>query len=87
MLLGSAVGFSAGVLASFLTHPFDVLKTRVQLEPLVYKGLFRSLALILRVSGISSIGSHATMRTHLLAHLDDRMRVPLPFLLASHLDS
>merc|ERR1711953_900173 len=44
-------GISAGLLASLVTHPADVVKTRMQLEPLIYPSVTKACKQILVLSG------------------------------------
>jgi len=44
-------GISAGLLASLVTHPADVVKTRMQLEPLIYPSVTKACNQILVLSG------------------------------------
>lgn len=44
-------GISAGLLASMVTHPADVVKTRMQLEPLRYSTVLKACRQILLTSG------------------------------------
>ncbi|KAI9137875.1 mitochondrial carrier domain-containing protein [Paraphysoderma sedebokerense] len=45
-------GLTAGFLATLTTQPFDMLKTRVQLQPEVYKNMFHGTRIIIKESGI-----------------------------------
>jgi solute carrier family 25 protein 38 len=40
--------FSAGLAATTITHPFDVLRARIQLQPTVYTNAFRAATKIYR---------------------------------------
>lgn len=44
-------GLSAGLLASLVTHPADVVKTRMQLEPLAYRSVVQACKQILELNG------------------------------------
>lgn len=44
-------GITAGLLASLVTHPADVVKTRMQLEPLIYPSVTKACTQILGLSG------------------------------------
>merc|ERR1712020_259763 len=44
-------GIAAGLLASLVTHPADVVKTRMQLEPLMYPSAAKACKQILVLSG------------------------------------
>jgi len=44
-------GISAGLLASLVTHPADVVKTRMQLEPLIYPSVTKACKQIVVLSG------------------------------------
>jgi len=46
-----ACGITAGFLASLVTHPADVVKTKMQIQPHVYSNLTRTTKLILLKSG------------------------------------
>ena len=45
-------GILAGTFATILTHPFDVIKTRMQLDPIVNKGFFKTLMTIATKDGL-----------------------------------
>lgn len=51
MSINSFSAVMAAILATTITGPFDTIKTRVQLEPLVFKGFWRSAKLILQRDG------------------------------------
>jgi solute carrier family 25 protein 38 len=42
----------AATFATLLTHPFDVVKTRMQLDPVLNKSLIKTLTLIVRKDGL-----------------------------------
>jgi hypothetical protein len=42
-------GVAAGFLSTVITHPFDMLKTRMQLKPAEYKNVFQGARKILLV--------------------------------------
>lgn len=44
-------GINAGLLASLVTHPADVVKTRMQLEPLIYPSVTKACKKIVVLSG------------------------------------
>lgn len=46
-----ACGITAGFLASLVTHPADVVKTKMQIQPQVYSNISRTVRLILVRSG------------------------------------
>merc|ERR1711974_327310 len=46
-----ACGIAAGFLASLVTHPADVVKTKMQIQPQVYSNLTRTTKLIMVKSG------------------------------------
>jgi len=48
-----ACGITAGFLASLVTHPADVVKTKMQIQPQVYSNLSKTVRLILVRSGPS----------------------------------
>jgi solute carrier family 25 protein 38 len=43
-------GVVAGMTATILTQPFDMLKTRMQLKPTIYKNLLQAATKVLKVS-------------------------------------
>ncbi|KAK9719009.1 hypothetical protein K7432_005087 [Basidiobolus ranarum] len=49
-LVNGVSGIFAGITATTLTHPFDVLKTRMQLQPSEYRNSFQSTVKILQVT-------------------------------------
>jgi hypothetical protein len=44
-------GLTAGLLSTIITHPIDVIKTRMQLDPRGHIRFFRSVSLILKEDG------------------------------------
>lgn len=51
-LVNMGSGIIAGFAATVITHPFDVLKTRIQLEPLKYRNFFQAGKHIWNTTGI-----------------------------------
>jgi Mitochondrial carrier protein len=47
--LTTCAGVLAGVTATCFTQPFDMLKTRMQLKPLVYRNLWSSAKKVIAV--------------------------------------
>lgn len=48
-----ACGLTAGLLASFVTHPFDVVKTKMQLERAAYRNFLSAILIIHRRKGFN----------------------------------
>ena len=46
-----ACGMMAGFLASLVTHPADVVKTKIQIKPEVYRSIIHASRIILTESG------------------------------------
>jgi solute carrier family 25 protein 38 len=57
-----ASGMVAGLTATTLTHPFDLIKTRIQLYPTVYTTLPRTVAHILQREGWRALFSGLSVR-------------------------
>jgi solute carrier family 25 protein 38 len=57
-----ACGLSAGLLASLVTQPFDVVKTKMQLQGSTYKNIYTASLIILEKKGINGFFSGATPR-------------------------
>ncbi|KAK9768149.1 hypothetical protein K7432_001443 [Basidiobolus ranarum] len=54
-LINGVAGILAGVTATAITHPFDVLKTRMQLQPSEYSNSFQASIKILREERFSGL--------------------------------
>jgi solute carrier family 25 protein 38 len=50
-LINMGSGVAAGMAATCTTQPFDMLKTRMQLKPMMYKNLIQSARKVYLVSG------------------------------------
>lgn len=50
-LINTSSAFTAASLATAITAPFDTVKTRMQLQPKVFKGFFSAFALIVKREG------------------------------------
>lgn len=61
MLINLGSGVAAGMAATCTTQPFDMLKTRMQLKPSIYKNLLQSSKKVYLVSRI--FGSHLTNKS------------------------
>lgn len=57
-----ACGLSAGLLASLVTQPFDVLKTKMQLHGSTYKNIYAASLIILEKKGVNGFFDGATPR-------------------------
>ncbi|CAG2174228.1 unnamed protein product [Oppiella nova] len=51
-ILTFTIGLNAGLMASIVTHPMDVVKTRMQLYPKEFSSLISTLALIMKEKGV-----------------------------------
>ncbi|KAI8075156.1 mitochondrial carrier domain-containing protein [Gongronella butleri] len=51
-LINLGSGVTAGVTATIITHPFDMLKTRMQLKPTIYKNVLQSARKVLAEEGL-----------------------------------
>lgn len=49
-LINMGSGVAAGMAATCTTQPFDMLKTRMQLKPMIYKNLLQSARKVYMVS-------------------------------------
>jgi solute carrier family 25 protein 38 len=60
------INFAAGMLAgagcSFVSNPFDVVKTRIQLQPSEYKGIFHATQKLVAHEGIRSMWGGLMLR-------------------------
>ncbi|KAI1821102.1 solute carrier family 25 member 38 [Xylaria intraflava] len=68
-MAGSAsagINFTSGALAgatcSFISNPFDAIKTRIQLQPHVYRNLFHACAVMVRREGVRSLYDGLALR-------------------------
>lgn len=49
-MINMGSGVAAGMTATVLTQPFDMLKTRMQLKPTIYRNLLQAATKVLKVS-------------------------------------
>ncbi|KAK4056509.1 hypothetical protein OIO90_002356 [Microbotryomycetes sp. JL221] len=49
---GAAAGASASLFSTLLTTPFDLIKTRRQIDPLTYQTMWSSVKIVYRTSGV-----------------------------------
>lgn len=61
-LINSLSAFMAASLATTMTAPFDTIKTRMQLEPMRFKGFFKSFALVVRDDGFIRLFDGLSLR-------------------------
>lgn len=57
LIVNMISGLGGGVAATFLTQPFDMIKTRLQLRPDLYKNSLSALTKIIREEGIKGLFS------------------------------
>ncbi|OLY77727.1 Solute carrier family 25 member 38-like protein [Smittium mucronatum] len=50
-LITASSGMMGGIIASYMTQPFDMIKTRMQIQPLQYRQFFQSFKKILSEEG------------------------------------
>lgn len=55
-------GINAGLLASIITHPADVIKTQMQLYPMNYKGTIHCVTVVFRQYGYAGFFRGLTPR-------------------------
>ncbi|KAI5920771.1 solute carrier family 25 member 38 [Camillea tinctor] len=64
--LSATVNFSSGLLAgatcSFVSNPFDAVKTRIQLQPHDYRNMFQAYRKMVREEGVRSLYDGLTLR-------------------------
>jgi len=64
--VAASINFSSGILAgaacSFVSNPFDAIKTRIQLEPLVYTNLFQAARKMVAGEGLRSLWDGLALR-------------------------
>ncbi|ORX50909.1 mitochondrial carrier [Hesseltinella vesiculosa] len=51
-LINLGSGVTAGVAATIITHPFDMLKTRMQLKPTIYRNIIQSASKVIKEEGL-----------------------------------
>lgn len=61
--LGS--GVAAGMAATCTTQPFDMLKTRMQLKPVIYKNLLQSAKKVYLVSNRERVNENDVAHKHI----------------------
>lgn len=64
--LAASINFSSGALASaacsFITNPFDAVKTRIQLQPREYTNMFRAAKRMITEEGVRSLYDGLALR-------------------------
>lgn len=55
-------GLLAGCLSTVMTQPFDLVKTRVQLNPQKYGGMIKAFVLVIREEGVRGLFTGAGIR-------------------------
>lgn len=64
--VAATINFSAaitsGIVCSVISNPFDVVKTKMQLEPLKYKTMFQTCSSIVRAYGFRSLADGLGLR-------------------------
>jgi solute carrier family 25 protein 38 len=62
----ASINFTSGILAAGLataiTNPFDAIKTRIQIEPRVYRNVVQGMGLMVRRDGIRSLADGLGLR-------------------------
>ncbi|KAI1115188.1 solute carrier family 25 member 38 [Nemania sp. NC0429] len=64
--VSATINFSSGALAgatcSFISNPFDAVKTRIQLQPLVYRNMFHACRMMVTQEGVRSLYDGLALR-------------------------
>lgn len=64
--VSATINFSSGALAgatcSFISNPFDAVKTRIQLQPQVYRNMFHAFQMMVTREGIRSLYDGLALR-------------------------
>ncbi|KAJ1913192.1 hypothetical protein H4219_005312 [Mycoemilia scoparia] len=55
-------GMVSGITASYITQPFDMVKTRIQIQPNLYSGMFNSFVRIFKEEGIQGFFRGISLR-------------------------
>ncbi|KAI0966992.1 Dor1-domain-containing protein [Xylaria arbuscula] len=64
--VSATINFSSGALAgatcSFISNPFDAVKTRIQLQPHVYRNMFHAFQMVVTQEGVRSLYDGLALR-------------------------
>ena len=52
-MINSISGFVSGLFATSVTHPFDLLKTKIQLEPKIYHNTYHAAIHVYKKNGLT----------------------------------
>lgn len=55
--MNSSSGLASGLVATAFTHPFDMIKTRIQLDPAKYRNVFVAFYQVVQKEGFKSLFS------------------------------